>query len=304
MYKKNLFNYDNAINFFSFDYETGVENFCFKYEERIRLLLYKAVVDKNNINFKILFGILKFFVNELTNIVKKDVCLSAVNVETMIYKLWFLYNDNFRDNYPYEVPKLYNLVYSTLDIKDTHVNNMRNLIIRTLLNIKKYLAVKNNKYNKFINLEELINLLEKEKCSDDVNIANIVRTSIEAVYPQCDMWINKKNAWDKFLDRVYPNHSKLLNHIEPSDGVLTDIQYGYMPAYNLDDDDWSMIENHDFLSWMGFNLNPDHDVIVCDDGKIFIISDYNEDLRGGIYSYAAWVRENHEWKFQPIEFWH
>ena len=173
-----------------------------------------------------------------------------------------------------------------------------------MLNIKKYLASKNRKNNKFVNLEELTNMLENEASSDDVNIANIVRTSIEAVYPQCDMWINKKNAWDKFLDRVYLNHSKLLNHIEPSDGVLTDIQYGYMPAYNLDDDDWSMIENHDFLSWMGFNLNPDHDVIVCDDGKIFIISDYNEDLRGGIYSYAAWVRENHEWKFQPIEFWH
>ena len=300
----NLFNYNETKNFFAFDYESKDKNFCFQYENRIRVLLYKAVHEKEKVNFKILNKILKFFTSALTKMVNADVELSEVNVDTMIFNLWFLHVSNFKDNYPFGIENLYKLSYDVLSLDTSYVSNMRNLIIRSLLNIKKYLAMKNHKNNKFVNLEELTIMLENDACSDDVNIANIIRTSIEAVYPQCDMWINKKNAWDKFLDRVYPNHSKLLNHIEPSDGVLTDIQYGYMPAYNLDDDDWSMIENHDFLSWMGFNLNPDHDVIVCDDGKIFIISDYNEDLRGGIYSYAAWVRENHEWKFQPIEFWH
>lgn len=299
-----LFNHNETKNFFAFDYESKNENFCFQYENRICVLLYKAVHEKENVNFKILNKILKFFSSALTKMVNTDVELSEVNVDTMVFNLWFLHVSSPKDNYPFGIENLYNLSYDVLSLDTSYATNMRNLIIRSMLNIKKYLASKNHINNKFVNLEELTNMLENETRSDDVNIANIVRRSIESVYPQCDMWINDKNGWDKFLDRIYPNHSNLLNQIEQTDSVLTDIQYGYMPAYNLDDEDWSMIENHDFLSWMGFNLNPDHDIIVTDNGKIFIISDYNEDLRGGIYSYAAWVRENHEWKFQPIEFWH
>ena len=282
-------------------------NIISKKDKLVVLLLYKAVKNPKKINFKILYKILHRFLSTLIKIVDVDRDWEWIDIESMIYKLWILYSNRLSSISSIDdIDDAFRLTRATCNGIDNEWSNMRDLILRIIINTSRYLrSIYKKRYHRSVLIGELISWLNKhDETVEDDNIASIVCSAVESLYPQCNYWVGDEDGWVKFVDRFYPGHSKLMNDLDPNnDYYWHQIKNGYMPPVNIDDIEyrWHMIKNNKERRWLGFNLKPWHNIILCKN-YIFIVSNYDDDISGW-QSCAAWVRENHEWKFQPIMFW-
>lgn len=291
-----------AHNFFRYDTYCDNETVFDKHEKLVVTLLYKAVRNPNKINSRILKKMMRKFIKEIARI-RGCRDIDDFDIEETIYGLLYLYSDQYRSTHKDRILEIRSIpdckCHGLTDRFYQHAN-MRDLILRILINFNIHVvplvrngnSVSVDMFNKYCFPDECVPIL-----------ASIVRRAIEDMYPQCNLWIGDWDGYKKLLDRVYPNHIKQLEKLSPYDKeeAIDDILYGDMPKIFLHEiaDSWVFIKNthEDTIKWLGFELNPNQDIIKTNK-NVIIVSDYDKFSFNA--EYDAWIRENNVWKYQPI----
>lgn len=296
------FDQELAHNFFRYDTYCDNETIFDKHEKLVVTLLYKAVKNPNKINSIILKKMMRKFLKEIARI-RGCRDIDNFDIEETIYGLLYLYSDKYKSTHKDRILEIRSIsdckCHGLCESFYSHAN-MRDLILRILININIHIVplirdvntVSVDMFDGYCFPNKYIPIL-----------ASIVRRAIEDIYPQCNLWIDDWDGYKKMLDRVYPNHVKHLEKLSPYDKevAMNDILNGDMPILFLHEiaDLWVFIKNthNETVNWLGFELKPNQDVIKTNN-NVIIISDY--DKYSLLKEYDAWIRENHEWKYQPI----